>query len=834
MIKRFSRKRIVFVFAAVIIAIFLLSSCSGGGGERISEIKSVRYDREDAVISVDATLDSADVREFRGETVYLIEVPANSDISDIVTLIPQAQAKSAAEMNFKLPLKDGAKTMLYSGFVLAVFDRTHGYIPLCDVKYMENPQALAKNSQPYPSFSSIKGLSIVSSSDAVNLGVRHTVIRIPVEDYLLSESEDGAQSYVFDGNPYYFSGKKIAELDYKIKNLTLGGIEVFLEFTLDTAADALEGSISELASCSIPTENGEETDNVHYAISVDSGNAYRHMAAFFKLIAERYTRQDGKYGFAGAYIIGSGANSENDDPKTLGEKVSGYAKLLRIASSALRSEYENGKIFISLDGKWKSAAEEQEISSAVNEAVPVARRRVFGGEEYLKALKRELNSGGENDFGVAVMPVSGDIGEMNPDYDYIDMESLSLVRELIGVESELVIYNYGISAANETAMAAEYAYAYGKATEAGVTAFIYNGQWDDSTGNGKTGLWSTDGIGNVVKRQIYEVFRNIDVRNASLPDSVLAAMGSERASVLEKYEDRIKNADVSSNSGSTVKNEKDKRLKKAEEITLFDFSGGENYDFFPSDSASFVEIAGYLGVSALRSGLVPKYKGENVGVRSSPVPYEKLKNAFNITAVLSADPGEGNTALVTLALVQSGREGSVLHTSSVSVLGANRQTVYFDISDAELRQELGDVSLYIWVRSESGRSPVYSGGEADEQYLYIESITALASKGGGGFVKILIIILILAVVLVSLYMLFLRDRGKGSRRNIQRPRPLGQRPLNGRSPMGQQRPQANRPVSGNRPMGTQRRPVYPQNPASGQRPMNPQRRGNYRTPPGKR
>ena len=320
---KFGVKKYAFLafISLILILSSLLSSCSGGGGKRISEIKSVRYNGENGDISVSATLDSSDVREFRGETVYLIEIPINSDISNITTLVPVAQTRAGAEMTFSLPLKEGARTLLYSGFVLAVFDRERGYIPLCDAKCIENPSSLAQNTSPYPTYSSIKGLSIVSSSEAVAMGTKHTVLRIEIEDYLLPKSVDGALSYIFDGTPYYYASEKIAELDYKIKALSGAGIEIFLEFSLRASYKELPSVLSTLASKQSPNSEEEELYN-NYTISVDSGEGYRYMAAFFEMLAERYTRADGKYGFAGAYIIGNGAKSSIDDARTLSERTS--------------------------------------------------------------------------------------------------------------------------------------------------------------------------------------------------------------------------------------------------------------------------------------------------------------------------------------------------------------------------------------------------------------------------------------------------------------------------------------------------------------------------------
>ncbi len=808
------RKKYTFwAFLALILTFTLvLSSCSGGG-ERISEIKSIKYDREDGTITVSATLDSSDVREFRGETVYLIEIPANSDASEITTLIPVSQSRSGAEMEFSLPLKDGARTMLYSSFVLAVFDRERGYIPLSDAKCIENPEALAANATAYPTYSSIKGLSVVSSSEAVAMGTKHTVIRIEIEDYLLAQSTDGATSYIFDGTPYYYDAERMAELDYKVKTLSGAGIEVLLEFSLGASFESLPAVLSPLAAKQTPMNSGEEESN-NFAISVSSGASYRYMAAFFEMLAERYTRADGKYGFAGAYIIGNGANSSLDDDRTLSERASSYGKLLRIASFALRSKYANGKVFVSIDNKWNLQNEEGVTEESIeNPALPIAQRAAFGGAEFLTALKKNLESIGFYDYGVALIPSSHEddsditndaLAREARDTEFVTFKNLSVVREHIGEDTELILYRFEISSEDEAAMARSYAYAYGMALKNGATAFIYNGQWDRATGNGDSGLWKTDSAGIAYeKRQICHIYADIDRVGASLtyyPEMLTDASSFH----------------LTSGGGSTFIDEKNKALKKAEKVTLFDFSDGKSHDFFPSDSARNIEISTFVGANALKSSLQPKYDGENVGVRSAPIPYEALKKALAVSAIISADPGEGNTALVTLALAQNGKEKSIFHTSSVSIQASNRQTVYFDISDARLDGDLGDITLYLWVRNEGARSLIYDNGEADsemEQLLYIESITAHIEKGNGALTAVIIIISVLVLLAIA-YFVFFSPRGN-TRPPQRQPMPHGGGPhikggaQNGGRPMppGADRPPQRGPRGQMPPRGYTQRPM---------------------------
>ncbi|MGN1047273.1 MAG: DUF5722 domain-containing protein [Eubacteriales bacterium] len=823
--------RIIFLSAALVLCALALSSCSS---ERITEIKSVVYEKKSKTLEIEATLDAKTARTYRHDTIYLIEVPANNTLYDITTLIPVSRSKPGKKMSFSMPLLDGARTRLYSGFVLAVFDKETGYVALGDIHYVDNPDALAENSSPYPSFSSIKGLSVASSSDAVLLGVKHTVIRIPIEEYILPSGSENARTTVFDGDTHYLSSEKIEQLDYKIRNLTDAGIEVCLEFTLDTSPDELPSELRSLASKK-PSENGEnesaQDGDVHYAISIEDGASYRSIAALFEFFAERYTSADGKYGFAGTYIIGHGVNSLTstgiDDPSTLSESASAYTALLRLAHTALRSHYSEGRVFASFDNVWElpeseeseseesgddTAAETEDESLSWQkpkgpDGLPVALRDAFGAKEYLTYIAKEAEKGGMFDFGVAVMPCASDGGsavwndagaEESENSHYLTMKNIGLLSSFLssermlysGSERNLLIYNYGISSDSPDLMAASYAFAYGKALDAGACAFIYNGQWDNATGNGRTGLWSTDDGGNVIeKRPIYNVFRDID--RADFCEDTLSAYspGPDWQALRKKI---INEADFvygESSGATSLSDENRKKLKSAKTSILFDFAEGKSYEFYPSDSAVYIEMGELIGQRALKAVLAPKYAGENMGVRSSAVPAELFDGAKQLSAVLCVYMPEGNTCRVTLALSQSSDKGSSLFTSSATVQSGNRQTVYFDISDASVSEKLGDVKLYIWAESNTGMSSYYIEGGTDETNvctLMIESLSLTVKKTSLAFLWVILVLLLATAAVFIGYRVFKR---RTARRRINNragqyrggaPR-QGQRPAQGQS-----------------------------------------------------
>ena len=207
-----------------------------------------------------------------------------------------------------------------------------------------------------------------------------------------------------------------------------------------------------------------------------------------------------------------------------------------------------------------------------------------------------------------------------------------------------------------------------------------------------------------------------------------------------------------------------------------------------------MDVSDFLGTRVLRAELEARYKGEKMGVRSAPVPYETLKKAKQLIAVIKADTTEGNTAKVTLCITQSGASESILFSSDVSVQAGNRQTVYFDLSALALDEKLGDVTLYFWTEANGTRSSFYSGrvnnnndyddgdgsnsADMPRDALSIESISVTSLAKGKTVLPIIIFIIIVAAAFVFFgykYYLTVRERKMRNRnhRRPSRPMPYG-------------------------------------------------------------
>jgi hypothetical protein len=124
-----------------------------------------------------------------------------------------ASAKASANANLSFTF-DVDSQSVFARYLLAYKTSETNYAIISDVRYIDNPELLAANTAPYPTAFSKKGLSVQMISDAQQLGVAHTVINVPINDYILTAKSSNSLQYTYAGNTYYIDRDKLTEEVY--------------------------------------------------------------------------------------------------------------------------------------------------------------------------------------------------------------------------------------------------------------------------------------------------------------------------------------------------------------------------------------------------------------------------------------------------------------------------------------------------------------------------------------------------------------------------------------------------------------------------------------------
>ncbi len=661
----------IAVATAVLLLAFALCSCAGQSAEPGEVIATVSGEQ----VTVSAAFTEQVQNARAGLTVYLFDLEPGESVYDLKSFEPIAQAQMAQSVSFSIPLYDEGASRLTSGFALATYDsvkQTYSLLHDCPV-YISNPEQLAKNTADRPNFSSIKGFNAESTAYVISLGASHSVVDLPIEDYLLSQGAADAIRQDFGGSSYYFDRSAVEALDDKILTLSNAGVALYLRVYLGSAYEELDDTQKFL---SYPdTEEGSE----YYQINFGSSEALASYSAFVDLLCSRYTRSDALYGFAGSIIVGKAANSPDLGAEggdiTSGLYTSEYASALRISNNILRSYYKNGQVYLAIDHRLTLKKAEGLMSA----------------DEFLAAVAAVSEDQGNYDWGVAAECASSIAGSDSVWYDtenysLLSPTNLSALTDEILERDELVyedvvrpviISDFSVSSlanslASESNQAASYAYTYYEAVKNGkIQALVYS-TLNDTEGN-------TSGILNAAgEKQICSIIRKADTES-DIADSVGETIGTVWTKLYKNEElvDKVQRGKYSFGTGKLGSSE------GYEVSPIFSFDDGTLMGF-DTIGGGYAGLIRDKGVSRLIAHLDTATADEPLGIAACKVAPDLIGGDYLMIPVKITPDGDvavGNYEL-RLALLQNDADGEIrIYTSSVSVSPNTEATAIFDISE---------------------------------------------------------------------------------------------------------------------------------------------------------
>ena len=212
----------------------------------------------------------------------------------------------------------------------------------------------------YPVADTKKGLQISNLDDAVALGVKHVALNMNEGDIIMTAPEEGNTiEFVHDGRTFYFHKGRVEGNDKRIKDLSDRGM-IVTYIILNSkkwginVPDDLWKVIKHPDYDKLKDGKGRISQ---FNVVTEDGVAY--YKAFIAFLAERYTREDEKYGRVVGMIVGNEVNSGyewcNSGEMTCEEYCRHYAKALRLTYQAACSVYSNMRVYVSLDHFWTGA-----------------------------------------------------------------------------------------------------------------------------------------------------------------------------------------------------------------------------------------------------------------------------------------------------------------------------------------------------------------------------------------------------------------------------------------------------------------------------------------------
>lgn len=697
-------KKIISLTLAVIMLLPLLSALVSASADNETHL-TAGISKNGQYIEIEATFSLSDTESYKDKSLTLFASPPGAALREEYAVQKDVAVKS--HISLQALYKDKRNI----AYVLAVKGDDGDYTAVTNYAYTANQDVIAPYTYEYPEANGKKGLDITLFADAQLSGVSHTVIKVPLNEYIVSSSSD-ATSYKSEDTTYYYDKNKISSLDHKIKTYSDAGIRVYLQLLLTKRLDGQPEYFY----------FSEAGDAEYYAINVYSKQASDALYAFVSYLTEKYTSEN-RAGFCGSYILGCEVNSNrytnNAGVMSLSEYTEAYSLALRIVDSAARFVYSNARVYVSVANNFNKSSYDNNNDSTLDYPV-------LG---FLSHLSDIIKDGGDIPWRVSVDPYNIDRSkadfkgaegsEYSYDARYITMDNINILTSLLSQPSymyngqrrpviigEISYPANGCSEAEQKAQAAAYALAYYKAeANEQIEAIIYKDQVDNAADKTNPGLFTrsneTEDTADS-KKAIYRVFRYIDTdQSNSVTEQYLSYYGiTTWGEIVSGYSlNQPQRRTVISGSGTTdVKVPSGLSLKR-----VFDFGGGDA-GFYPSENARVMTVekddeakkkygSEYSLAASLNMVASPEYRG--VSANGS---FDISGAEYAVLDMKITSDTEGLCDVMLRMNAKNGNGADVIYEGTASAEPGKYYRLYFDISEftASSQDEANRIS--VWIR----------------------------------------------------------------------------------------------------------------------------------------
>lgn len=292
-----------------------------------------------------------------------------------------------ADGKYLIPRFCGEEDLLCSRFELSVGEEVAE-----GKKYVETV-AYSERSFEYPVVDSKKGLQVWMIDDAIELGVKHVANNANLGDFIMPRYvEDNTIEFKYDGKTYFINKETTDRMDKRVTEFTEAGMVMTLILLNSKKwSTTVDDDFWEII------KHPDYEGNVGGRGLISQFNAVtdkgvEYYKAFVAFLADRYTREDKKYGRVVGMIVANEVQSAsvwcNCGEKTCEEFSSQYAKAVRLTYQVATSYYKNMRVYISLDHYWTGRHSERD----------------YGGKYILENMNSEYLKEGQVHWNVAHHP----------------------------------------------------------------------------------------------------------------------------------------------------------------------------------------------------------------------------------------------------------------------------------------------------------------------------------------------------------------------------------------------------------------------------------------------
>ncbi len=508
---------------------------------------TITADKSNVTINFSSSGDAAGTD---GQVYVFALKPYESEVGT-VNMVGQAAAGASGQVTVPLNLGT-SQDRLYSKFVLGVFNGT-SFETISEPHYITNPEAVAENTAPFKDPLTKKGLNIEIDmlSDAFDLGVKHVTTNIAFSQIMGSGIE-----FEYDGKIYHFNKAVMDAYDATISALSNKGMTVTAIILNDwnpNTPDLIYPGVEQSSFA------------YYYMFNAATEAGFEQTRAIAAFLADHYSGKNPDYGKVSNWIIGNEINCQEWNymgPTDVGTYVRAYQQAFRTIYTAIKSTNANDRVYFSLAYWWGMPFEGKDDSLH------------YKGKEIVDVFTSIANVEGQMDWGLAYHPYPHPLSEpefwddaatglVTTDFNspVINFANLNVLTDYMAQEAfrapsgevrHIILTEQGFTAYSATKgyvpeiQAAAYAYSYYLVdSNPYIDAYTVSRQVDapsEVNAGLRFGLWECDmnqpnRIVATKRRKIWQVFRDIDKKNATLEATEFA----KEIIGIEKWSDVIPN-----------------------------------------------------------------------------------------------------------------------------------------------------------------------------------------------------------------------------------------------------------------------------------------------------
>lgn len=226
---------------------------------------------------------------------------------------------------------------------------------VCGVKYVTDLEGIAEWNYAYPQPETKKALEC-TPEDAKILGVRQSMTNINLPAIMTLKEGEDTIPYQHNGKTYYFIKSRVEAMDQRYRTLYENG--VMMTAILLNAPRLFDSTREkELLDRVIHPGYDWEQENAYIsAFNMRTEEGQDYFRAFVEFLAERYSREDAKYGRICGMVLSNEVDSQyiwtNCGEMTAQEFACEYTAVMRSAWQAASKHYKDFRVYMSLDHFW--------------------------------------------------------------------------------------------------------------------------------------------------------------------------------------------------------------------------------------------------------------------------------------------------------------------------------------------------------------------------------------------------------------------------------------------------------------------------------------------------